>query len=76
MSGRQDLGAVRFFFWGLWKQKVYKSMLQTVNELCAKIIHACAEITPNQNKKVITNVYKRTEKCMQVNGGLMKVTRI
>lgn len=71
-----DLTPLDFFLWGLLKQKVYKTRPQTVPELRVRILQACAEITPEQLRKVTMNVRKRIDKCIEINGGLVEATKI
>lgn len=71
-----DLTPLDFFLSGVLKEKVYKSRPQTVQELRDRIIQACTEITPGQIRKVTMNVRKRIDKCIEINGGLVEVTRI
>lgn len=71
-----DLTPLDFFLWGLLKQKVYKSRPQTQQELRARIVQACAEVSPHQIQNVVNNVRKRIEKCIQVDGGLIEMIRI
>lgn len=71
-----DLTPLDFFLWGILKQKVYKSRPQSVEELRARITEACANVTPEQLRKVTTNIRKRYDKCLEINGGLVEATRI
>lgn len=71
-----DLTPLDFFLWGILKQKVYRTRPQTLEELRARIIQACTEITPEEIQRVTMNVRKRIDKCIQINGGLVEATRI
>lgn len=71
-----DITPLDFFLWGVLKEKVYRSRPGTVDVMCDRIRQACTEITPDQLRNVMRNIYKRYEKCIQNNGGLIEMTII
>lgn len=71
-----DLTPLDYFLWGVLKEKVYRTRPQNQQELQARIIRACSEVTPQQIRNVILNLRKRNDKCIRENGGLVEATKI
>ena len=67
-----DITPLDFYFWGMVKNKVYKTRPRTRDELCARIRQACREITIQELRKVSNQNRKRLEKCIRMNGGLVE----
>lgn len=63
-----DLAPNDFFLWGYLKQIVYRTQCRTAEEMRAKIISACASITPQMLSRVINSVSRRVELCISRRG--------
>lgn len=57
------------------KQKVYKNRSTNLDDLMNRVRQACAEITPQRLCKVFLKL-RPLEKCIQLEGGLVKNTKI
>ena len=53
---------------GNLKGKVYSKNPQKIEELKTNICNAIAKITPNESAKVVGNLLKRSELCIEVHG--------
>ncbi|CAH1105271.1 unnamed protein product [Psylliodes chrysocephalus] len=67
-----DITPLDFYFWGLIKNKVYKTRPRNRNELCARIRQACQEISIPELRRVSRHNRKRIEKCIRINEGLVE----
>lgn len=63
-----DLSPEDFFLWGYLKQRVYVEPPQTVEELKAKILAACALITPDMIRAVLDEWSSRVAHCLVCQG--------
>lgn len=71
-----DITPMDFYFWGVIKNRVYKTRPRNRQELCEKITEACREVTPVELRRVLNHKRKRVEKCIRLNGGLVEITNI
>lgn len=63
-----DLTPLDFFLWGYMKIEVYKTPAESREDLINKINNAAAQVTPNMLERVLSNVQKRAEACINVAG--------
>lgn len=63
-----DLTPLDFFLWGYLKQKVYKTPVKDLNQLCRRITEHVQLIEPETLKSVFSNIQKRLL-LIQQNGG-------
>jgi len=66
-----DFNPCDFFLWGFMKQQVYANEINNRDELLMKINNVADIIrqTPNLLEKTWDSLHRRTEKCIEVNGG-------
>lgn len=67
-----DITPLDFYFWGMVKNKVYKTRPRTRDELCARIRQVCREISIPELRRVASQNRKRIEKCIRIDGGLVE----
>jgi hypothetical protein len=64
-----DLNPPDFYLWGFLKDNVYRNNPQTIPELKEAITQEINAITKEECIKVIDNFARRTQVCLQQNGG-------
>lgn len=64
-----DLTPPDFFLWGFIKQIVYQTPLYSREELEGRLLEAFAQVTPESLNKIENNLMRRTELCIQQQGG-------
>lgn len=66
-----DLTVLDYFLWGHMKQEVYKTEVNTIDELRARILVVANEIRNNGQMihRATQNLQKRCRKCIEVGGG-------
>lgn len=63
-----DLTVCDFFLWGFIKEKVYKTPVHTREELLNRLREAFALITPEMLRKLVPNIVRRAEICVEHEG--------
>lgn len=63
-----DLTPLDFFLWGHLKSQVYKTRVADLDDLRARIVAECRNITPEMLQHVRNNFEERLYRCMQSNG--------
>ena len=64
-----------FCLWGWMKSEVYKEEVNTRDEMVARIMNSAAHINQERHddlKSATRTVTKRTEKCIEVDGGIFE----
>ena len=64
-----------FCLWGWMKSEVYKEKVNTRDELVARIMNSAAVIKQEHQddlSRATRTVAKRVEKCIEVDGGILK----
>lgn len=66
-----DLNPLDYFLWGHLKAKVYKTSIETIEQLREKIEIACMEIrqTPRIFQRVRKSLKRRARLCIEMDGG-------
>lgn len=63
-----DLIPLDFFLWGYIKDKVYSSVPDNLNDLKDKISEACASVSPQMLRNVMSGIATRVRLCLARNG--------
>jgi len=72
-----EVGAYRsdFCLWGWMKSEVHKEKVNTRDELVARVMNSAAFIKQERQddlRRATRTVAKRTEKCIEVDGGIFE----
>ena len=62
-----DLNPLDYSFWGQAMAEVYKRQPETIAELCEIVENFASSLSEDQVRKMVSNVRKRAEKCVEVN---------
>jgi hypothetical protein len=57
-----------FFLWSYLKDTVYRSNPRDLKQLKMNITHAIEEVNERTLRKVVRNMVKRVDKCIEING--------
>ena len=68
-SRSPDLNCLDYSFWGMAMAEVWKYKPQTIPELCEVVENFSASLSEGFIRKMVENVLKRAEKCIQAKGG-------
>ncbi|KAL7290660.1 hypothetical protein TKK_0015421 [Trichogramma kaykai] len=64
-----DLTPLDFFFWGYIRNKIYVSKPGYSTDLRKRIVHKCADTSPEIIRSFIENFYVHLEICLKIYGG-------
>ena len=63
-----DLNPLDYSFWGQSMAEVYERQPKTIAELCEIVENFASNMSEDQVRKMVSNVRKRAQKCVEVNG--------
>ena len=63
-----DLNPLDYSFWGQSMAEVWKQQPESIEQLCEIVENFASNMSEDQVRKMVSNVRKRAQKCVEVNG--------